>query len=160
MLSIIVALDSNNLIGAANKLPWHLPADLKHFKNTTIGKTVIMGRKTFDSMGKPLRERRNIVITRNKNFVATGCEVVSSLDEAIKLCQNEKEVFLIGGAEIIKHALPLCNKLYLTRIYHEFEGDTFLNDLDLSKWRLVDEQDHEADDKNKWSFSFYTYVPK
>lgn len=160
MLSIIVALDSNNLIGSNNKLPWHLPADLKNFKNITIGKTVIMGRKTYESIGKPLKERRNIVITRSKNYIAMGCEVVTSLEESIELSKNDSEVFIIGGAQIIQQALPLCSKLYFTRIYHEFEGDTFLNDLDLSKWRLVSEQNHEADEKNKWSYSFYIYVPK
>ncbi|RZL54772.1 MAG: dihydrofolate reductase, partial [Pedobacter sp.] len=113
-VSIVVAVSENNAIGKDNQLLWHLPADLKHFKEITTGHPIIMGRKTYDSIGRPLPNRRNIVITRTTNLSIENVEVVNTLEEAISLCKDEKEIFIIGGAEIYKHALPLTNRIYLT----------------------------------------------
>jgi dihydrofolate reductase len=153
-ISIIVATDSNNLIGNNNQLPWHLPADLKHFKNITTGHTIIMGRKTYDSIGKALPNRKNIVITRNTNYTLPDAEVVNSLQEALQNRVGEGEVFIIGGSQIFNEALPLTNKLYLTIIHHTFHGDTWLPKLDLSKWKLLKKEFFQPDEKNIYSYSF------
>src|ERR1700749_3703820 len=121
IVSIVVAISQNHVIGKDNKLLWYLPNDLKHFKDITTGHTVIMGRKTYESVGKPLPNRRNIIITR-QNITIEGCEVVSSIEEAIKLCQTEQEVFIVGGAEIYKQSLPLVNRIYLTIVHHSFDA--------------------------------------
>ena len=157
MLSLIVAVDENNLIGNNNQLPWHLSADLKYFKSVTMGKPIIMGRKTFDSIGKPLPGRKNIIITRNNNFKAAGCEVYTDINEAIKNCEPEEECFVIGGAELFRIALPLANKLYLTKIHHQFEGDTFFPALENRIWKLTDADHHLKDEKNKYDYSFFIY---
>src|SRR5258708_7509586 len=128
MISIIVALSENNLIGVNNQLPWRLSADLKRVKAITMGHPLIMGRKTFESIGKPLPGRTNIVITRNKDFKADGCFVVSSLKEAIEKAKDDSEIFIFGGGEIFREALPIVNKIYMTRIHHHFEGDTYFSD--------------------------------
>lgn len=125
MISLIVAHDKNRVIGFENKMPWHLPGDLKYFKETTMGKPMIMGRKTFESIGKPLPGRRNIVITRNKNYHAEGIEVVTSLDEAIELAGNVEEIMIIGGEQIFKLTLDKADRLYITYIDYEFKGDTY-----------------------------------
>ena len=122
-----------------------------------MGKTVVMGRKTFDSMGKPLPGRRNIVITRNHNFNAEGCEIVGSVIQSISLFKDEEEAFIIGGAEIFKQAIPVCTKLYLTKIHYAFEGDTYFPEIDLDKWKLISETHHLADEKNKFDYSFLVY---
>src|SRR5690606_5122657 len=141
-LSIIVAVSANNAIGKNNQLLWHLPADLKHFKNITSGHTIIMGRKTYESIGKPLPHRRNIVITRQPQLQLAGVEIVHSLDEALALCQNEAEVFVIGGAEIYRQALPLCQRIYLTRVHKHFDGDAFFPELDYETWQEIEKEDH------------------
>lgn len=153
--SIIVAIAQNHAIGKNNQLLWHMPNDLKHFKTITSGHTVIMGRKTYDSVGKPLPNRRNIVITRQKIDIA-GCEVVNSLDEAIALCKNEKEIFIVGGAEIYRQAMPVTNRIYLTIIHHDFDGDTFFPEIDESKWEETEREDYQPDEKNKFAYSFIT----
>ncbi|HPK06008.1 MAG TPA: dihydrofolate reductase [Bacteroidales bacterium] len=160
MLSIIAAVSDNNIIGNNNKLPWHLPADLKYFKNTTMGHALIMGRKTFESFGKPLKGRHSIVITRQKKWSYEGVEVAHSLDEAIAKTDNQKEVFVIGGAEIYKQALPLCNKMYLTIVHHNFDGDTSFPPVDFSEWKLEKDEKHLQDDKNPYPYSFRTYIRK
>ncbi|GGG13955.1 dihydrofolate reductase [Lysinibacillus alkalisoli] len=124
MISLIVAHDNNRVIGHQNKMPWHLPGDLQYFKKQTLGKPVIMGRKTFESIGKPLPERRNIVITRDKFYDAEGVALASSLEEALKLAGNVDEIMVIGGEQIFTQALPLAERIYVTKINHEFEGDT------------------------------------
>ena len=121
-LSIVVAMDNNGLIGKDNQLPWHLPADLAYFKKITTGKSILMGRKTYDSIGRPLPNRRNIVITRNTKIIIPECEVVSSIDDALLLTENEKEVMVIGGASLCEQLLPKVNRLYITRIDSEFEA--------------------------------------
>ncbi len=155
-VSLIVAVSQNNVIGKDNRLPWHLPEDLKYFKNTTWAMPIVMGRKTWESLGKPLPGRTNIVITRNNGFKADGAVVVNSLEEAEKIAreQDTKELFIIGGAEIFNMALPLANRLYLTRIHHEFEGDVFFPPVDETKWKLVFRRDCQPDEKNKYAYSF------
>lgn len=156
-LSIIVAADKNRGIGLNNRLPWYLPADLKYFKAVTSGHTVIMGRKTFDSMGKALPNRRNIVVTRQEKLQYENIEIAHSLEEAIELCSNEEETFVIGGSEIFKQALPLANTLYLTDIHHSFESDTFFPDIDKNRWKEIKREDKQPDEKNLFPYSFLVY---
>jgi dihydrofolate reductase len=157
-ITIVVAIAANNAIGKNNQLLWHLPADLKHFKTITSGHTVIMGRKTFDSVGKPLPNRRNIVVTRQTDLELDGVEVVNSLDKAMELCQNEAQVFIIGGAEIYRQALPLTTKIELTRVHQEFDADTFFPEIDLTTWEEVWKEDHLPDEKNKYAYTYSTLV--
>ena len=156
VISIVVAIAENNAIGKNNQLLWHLSADLKHFKEITSGHTIIMGRKTYDSIGKPLPNRRNIVISRNPNLNLQGVEIVGSLNEAIALCTNEKEVFIIGGAEIYKQSLPIINKIYLTTVHQTFEADAFFPALNTTEWKETDREQHQADEKNKLDYTFST----
>lgn len=155
-VSLIVAVSQNNVIGKDNRLPWHLPEDLKYFKNTTWAMPIVMGRKTWESLGKPLPGRTNIVITRNNGFKADGAVVVNSLEEAERIAreQDTKELFIIGGAEIFNMALPLANRLYLTRIHHDFEGDVFFPPVDETQWKLAFRRDCQPDEKNKYAYSF------
>jgi dihydrofolate reductase len=155
IVSQIAAMSENHVIGKNNQLLWHMPNDLKHFKNTTSGHTVIMGRKTFDSVGKPLPKRRNIVITRQA-IAIEGCEVANSVEAALALCKDEAEVFIVGGAEIYKLALPLTNRIYLTIIHQHFEGDSFFPALDENEWKEVQRNDYQPDDKNPLPYSFIT----
>ncbi len=155
-ISLIVALDENNGIGLNNGLPWHLPADLAHFKATTLGKPIIMGRKTFESIGRPLPGRLNIVLSQ-KQFKAPGVTVVSSLDEALDVAHDAPEVMVIGGTAIFKAALPYAHRLYLTRVHHVCEADVFFPELKLSEWHLLHEELREADEKNAYDMSFCTY---
>lgn len=154
IVSIIVAIDENKGIGKNNQLLWHLPNDLKFFKKTTSGHTVIMGRKTFDSIGKPLPNRRNIVISRNKDLKIEGAEVYNSIDEALTTCQQEQEVFIVGGAEIYKQALPLTNKFYITKVHHEFDADTFFNNLNLNELNELWREENYADEKHLYDYTF------
>lgn len=154
-IAIAVATGENKEIGKNNQLLWHMPADLKFFKQTTSGHTVIMGRKTFDSVGKPLPNRRNIVITRDTDLRIAGAEVVNSLDEALSITQNEeKPVFIIGGAEIYRQALPKTDLLYLTTIHHQFDADTFFPEFDRNEWEVLSSEPHQADEKNKYDYTF------
>ncbi|SOD14669.1 dihydrofolate reductase [Pedobacter xixiisoli] len=155
-ITIVVAVSENNAIGKDNQLLWHLPADLKHFKNKTTGKTIIMGRKTYNSIGKPLPNRRNIVITRQRGLQLAGIEVVNSLEEAISICKADEEVFIIGGAEIYRQALPLVHKIELTRVHQEFEADAFFPELASETWKEVWKEDHLPDEKNKFAYTFST----
>ena len=158
MISLIVAVSKNGIIGNKGRLPWHLPADLKRFKQLTMGHPILMGRKTFESVGKPLPGRTNIVITRQPDFQACGATMVHSLKEALLLCENEKEVFVIGGAEIYRQALPFADRIYLTKIHNDFEGDRRLFDLDTSVWREIAREDHAPDVDNPYPYSFLTLV--
>jgi dihydrofolate reductase len=157
ILSIIVAIAKNHAIGKDNKLLWYLPNDLKHFKDVTTGHTVIMGRKTFDSVGKPLPKRRNIVVTRQAISIE-GYEVVPSIEAAIELCKAEDEVFVVGGAEIYRQSIPLTDRIYLTIVDQDFEGDTFFPELNPDEWQEKDREDFEPDEKNKYKYSFITLV--
>ncbi len=155
-LSIVVAIAENRAIGKNNQLLWHLPADLKHFKQITSGHTIIMGRKTYDSIGKPLPNRRNIVITRQSGLQIEGVEVVGSLEEAIALCKAENEVFVIGGAEIYQTALPLTQKIYLTTIHESFEADAFFPEINANEWLETEKESHDPDEKNALGYTFST----
>ncbi len=154
MIRIIVAMSKNRVIGNNNQLIWKLSSDLKRFKELTTGNSVVMGRKTFESIGKPLPNRRNIIITRNNNYVAEGCDIVSSLEEALLLTNNN--CFIIGGGEIYKQSLDLADKIYLTLVHKEFEGDTQFPELD-KKWAKISRKDFEADEKNEYKYSFIEY---
>ncbi|MFN2341004.1 MAG: dihydrofolate reductase [Halanaerobium sp.] len=160
-LSIIAAMDQNQLIGTQGEIPWELPADLKYFKQITMGSPVIMGRKTFESIGFPLPGRKNIIITRKENYSAEGCEVVHSPAEILNSFLNEeKEAFIIGGAEIYRHFLAYCNKLYLTIIDHEFSGDTYFPEIDWKNWLQIQEKKGTSDSNNPYKYSFYVYQRK
>lgn len=159
MLSIIVAIDKNRGIGLKNGLPWKLPADLKHFKEVTMGHPIIMGRKTHESIGRALPGRKNIIITRNEQYVAEGCEVVYALDEALKLVGND-DAFVIGGAEIFRQALPLAQKMYITEIRNEFPCDVFFPEFDTSEWREVERTQGVKDEKNPYEYYFVVYERK
>ena len=153
-LSIVVAMDDNRLIGSKNQLPWHLPADLAYFKKLTTGKSILMGRKTYDSIGRPLPNRRNIVITRNANISIPGCEVVSSIDYALELTKEDPEVMVIGGASLCEQLLPKINRLYITKIDGEFEGDVFFPKYDDFDWLEVSCESHPKDNSNAYSYKF------
>ncbi len=164
-ISIIVAVAENGVIGKNNDLPWHLPKDMKYFRDTTMGHCVIMGRKNYDSIPlkyRPLEGRTNIIVTRQKNFKAENCIVVNSIEDALEVAKkkNESEVFVIGGAEVFKHTINIADKLYYTRIYNSFEGDVYFPKLDLSKWNLLSKKDVSTDEKNKFPFSFCVYERK
>lgn len=153
-LSIIVAITSNGGIGKNNELLWHLKADLKHFKAITTGHTILMGRKTFESIGRPLPNRRNIVISSQNAFAIDGVEVFHSLEEALEAVKSEEEVFIIGGGEIYRQTMPLASKLYLTVVEREYEADTFFPEIDYSQWKeLSSERLYEGDLK----FSFKAF---
>lgn len=156
MISIIVAIASNNMIGSANSMPWHLPEDFRHFKQVTMGKAVIMGRKTYESIGRPLPGRRNIVITRNTALRIEGCEMASSLDEAIALCNPTEENFIIGGGEIYRQAMPLADKLYITHIAAEFEGDTRFPTIG-PEWKEIAREEFPCGEKFPHPFAFVDY---
>lgn len=157
--SIIVAADENNAIGKDNNLLCHLPNDLKYFKFVTEGYPVIMGRKTFESLPKgALPNRRNIVITRNKDLQFDRCEMVSSIQEAIALCKDEPQIFFIGGGTIYREVMSIADKLYLTRIQHVFEGaDTFFPEIKADEWKEIFREDHQPDERHKYGYSFITF---
>lgn len=155
IITLIAAVSANNVIGKNNQLIWHLPSDLKHFKQLTSGHAVFMGRKTYDSIGKALPNRRNIVISRTiKNL--EGCEVVVSLKEGFKLCADEEVVYVIGGAEIYREALPLADQIQLTRVHQDFDGDTFFPEINPKQWREIKREDFNPDEKNAYAYSFIT----
>lgn len=154
-VTIVVAIAENYAIGKNNQLLWHMPADLKHFKNITTGHTVIMGRKTYDSVGKPLPNRRNIIVTR-QDIKIEGCEVVKSIEDALALCANEDEVFIVGGAEIYKLAMSKTDRIYLTIIHHSFDADTLFPEIDYMEWKETAREDHRPDERNKFPYSFIT----
>ncbi|MEX2589969.1 MAG: dihydrofolate reductase [Chitinophagales bacterium] len=156
-ISSIAAVSENNAIGKDNDLMWHLPDDLKFFKKHTLGHPVIMGRKTYDSMGKPLPKRSNIVLTRDKNFNAEGVEVFHDIATAIDRAKeiDGEEIFIIGGANIYKQSLDYCNRLYLTRIHAPFDGDVFFPEIDESKWKTIEKEFHPTDERHAQAFTFY-----
>jgi dihydrofolate reductase len=157
LVTIIAAMSENRIIGRAGSLPWHLPADLKRFKSLTAGHTVIMGRKTFESIGRPLPDRRCIVVTRNADYRAEGVVVVLSLEDALQQVADDEEVFIIGGGEIYRHALSLADRLELTIVHAEVEGDTRFPAIDLKDWTLISEEHHEADAQHAYPYTFRRY---
>ncbi len=158
--AIIVAVAQNQTIGKNNGLIWHLSADLKRFKALTTGHAIIMGRKTFESIGKPLPNRTSIIITRQKDYKQDSCIVVHSIQEALEAVKNQEKVFIIGGGTIYKEAIPQADELFLTLVHHDFEGDTFFPEIKKSEWEQVRREDHLADEKNEYAYSFIDYKRK
>ena len=158
MINVIVAKASNNVIGAKNELIWHLPNDLKHFKNLTSGHPIIMGRKTFESLGRPLPNRTNIVITRDKNWQAENIEKEFSLEKAIESAKKiNEDIYIIGGGNIYKQAMEFADVLYITEVHHEFEGDTYFPEIDEEVWEEVDRENFMKDEKHSYAYSYVTY---
>ena len=159
MIIIIAAIGLNNELGKDNDLIWHLPADLKRFKEVTSGHAIIMGRNTFESIGKPLPNRRSIIITRNTSYKKEGCDVVHSLEEAINLIKDQKNAFIIGGAQIYKEAIEkqLVDQLDITKVHQNFEADVFFPTIDQSVWEEISEETFLPDDKNQYTYSFISY---
>lgn len=156
-LEIVVAVDENWGIGKDNQLLWHLPADLKHFKNITSGHPVVMGRKTYESIGRALPNRRNVVISRQTSLQIEGVEVVHSLEEALALLAQEAVVFIIGGAQIYRESIQKVDKIHLTKVHHLFNADAFFPALDPQVWEETNRETHQPDEKNAFSYTFSTY---
>lgn len=154
ILSFVVAMARNGVIGRDNQLPWRLPADLRHFKAITMDKPVVMGRKTFDSIGRPLPGRANIVVTRDPAYRAEGCRVVHSIEAALAAAGDAAEVMIIGGADFYRQLLPRADRIYLTFIDAEFEGDTWFPELDPARWQERSREDHAPDEQNPYPYSF------
>ena len=159
-LTIIAAASINNVIGFDNKLIWNIPKDLKRFKELTQGHSVIMGRKTFESLTSPLPNRRNIVVTRNKVYSPEGIEVFSSIEDAIDVCKDDLQPFIIGGGEIYSQTINLVDKIELTRVYKDYQGDAFFPDIPLDKFELASELVNYLDDDSNTKYSFLTYIKK
>ena len=155
-IAIVVAVADNGVIGRDGDLPWRLPADLKHFKRLTLGHTVIMGRRTYASIGKPLPKRRNLVLSRDPDFAPPGVEIARSLDSAFQLSSGES-AFVIGGAGVFAEALPQAQILHWTQVHAEVVGDVFFPEVDWSEWRLVSEEHHEADERHAHAYTFRRY---
>ena len=159
-LTIIAAASTNNVIGFNNKLIWNIPNDLKRFKELTLGHSVIMGRKTFESLPNPLPKRRNIIVTKNKDYSRNGIEVTSNIEDAIDLCKSDSQPFIIGGGEIYSQTIEIVDKIELTRVYKDYQGDAFFPDIPLDKFELANELVNYLDDDNGTKYSFLTYIRK
>lgn len=155
-VSLIAAMGRHRVIGLNNKLPWRLPADMSHFRSLTLGKPVLMGRKTHQSIGQPLSGRTNLVLSRDPDFRAVGCVVVGNLEAALAECRSAPEVMVIGGADCYAQALAHAGRMYLTYIDHGFEGDQYFPLFDEDEWRELDRGEHEPDDKNRYRYTFVT----
>ena len=162
LISAIVAKAKNNVIGKDNDIPWYLPADLKYFKKVTINHHIVMGRKVYQSIGKPLPKRTNVIITRNPFFIVSNCFIANSIEEAISMAQEngDEEAMIIGGGEIYKQTMELWDRLYLTEVDADVEGDVYFPELDYSQWNLVSKEDHQKDEKNEYDYSFHIYDRK
>ncbi len=154
MMSLIVAMDDAGLIGRDNDLPWRLPSDLAFFKRTTMGKPIIMGRKTYESIGKPLPGRENVVITRQAGYSVTGCTVVESLEAACAHCESVPECVIIGGAQIYAQALNLVQRMYITRVHAHLQGDAWFPEVDWTKWKRIASEPVTADERNIYHHTF------
>ncbi|GMA61289.1 dihydrofolate reductase [Alicyclobacillus fastidiosus] len=159
MLSLLVAMSENHVIGKDGKLPWHLPSDLKFFKDLTMGQTVVMGRKTYLAIGRPLPGRRNVVLTRDRTFFVDGCEVIHSLQELQPFVRSEEEVFVIGGAGVFSQVMRDATKLYLTVIWHRFVGDVKF-EFYPADWELVSRTKGTVDEKNQYAHDFFTFIKR
>lgn len=159
MITIIAAIGNNNELGKGNDLIWHLPADLQRFKKRTTGHAIIMGRNTFESIGKPLPNRRSIIITRNTSYQKEGCEIVHSLEDAIKLIEDQDDAFIIGGAQIYKEAMEknVVDQLDITKVHQDFDADVFFPTIDSKTWKEVSREDFSPDEKNLYTYSFINY---
>ncbi|MDT8453500.1 MAG: type 3 dihydrofolate reductase [Gammaproteobacteria bacterium] len=160
IVSIIAAMDKNRLIGRDNDLPWRLPSDLAHFKRVTMNKPILMGRKTYDSIGRPLPGRKNIVLTRDENLKIEGVTVVNSLDEVMSAVRDADELMVIGGSEVYERVLPRTQRMYLSFIDGEFEGDAWFPEFDEHDWEVVESRDQPADEKGAPGCRFVTYQRK
>jgi len=160
MISLIWAMDKNRVIGNANAIPWNMPIDMKRFVALTKGRPVIMGRKTFQSIGKALPNRTNIIVTTDRKFTAHDCIVAHSVDAAIDVAGHDDEIMVIGGADIYRQFLPRAERLYITIIEHEFDGDAHFPEFDIDEWIEIEKEKHAADDKNKFDCTFLTYQRK
>lgn len=156
-ITLIVAAAENNAIGKNNQMLWHLPNDFKYFKKNTLAHSVVMGRKTFESIGKPLPERRNIILTRDMNFTHEEVDVANSINEVLNYCRDEREIFIIGGAEIYKQTLPLADKILLTLVHTTIDGDAYFPELLNHEWKLVSADKHEKDEKHAFDYTFEVY---
>jgi dihydrofolate reductase len=162
-IAIIAAMGENRAIGNHGKIPWHLPADFKRFKEITFGHPVVMGRKTFESIGKPLPGRMNIVITHDEAYKADGISVAHSLQQAFEIASKSMQsegpgsIFVLGGAQIYALALPMANKIYLTQVHGTFDGDAFFPEFPAEKWKLASSEPHQKDEKNALDFDFLVY---
>jgi dihydrofolate reductase len=157
-LSLLVAMAKNRVIGRNNRLPWHLPADLKHFKFLTMGQTIVMGRKTFESIGKPLPGRANIIITHQTDYEVLGATVVNSLENALMICEetstDNSENFIIGGEKLYRQTLKLCQRIYITEIQRDFEGDVYFPEFDLTDWKETQRDKRISDNDDRLEFHF------
>jgi dihydrofolate reductase len=155
-VSIIVAVAENNIIGKRNSLPWYLPADLKHFKEITLGHHILMGQNTYASIGKPLPGRTTIILSNKTDYKQVGCVVVNTPDEAIKTAEKsgEKELMICGGGQVYKAFLPFADKIYLTKVHHKFDGDIYFPEINMKKWKVVSRESHEPDQKNTFAYDF------
>ena len=158
-ITIIAAIAKNNALGKDNDLIWHLPADLKRFKKVTTGHYILMGRNTFESIGRPLPNRTTIIITRNKNYFKEGCLIANSLEEAIEMANKEKHIFIIGGAQIYKETMAkdLVDQLDITLVHNKFDADVYFPEIDTNIWKEVVREDFKADEKNDYDYSFISY---
>jgi dihydrofolate reductase len=155
-IAAIFAMSDNRVIGKDNQLPWRLPADMRHFKKITMGKPILLGRKTYESIGHALPGRCNVVITRDIHFQAPGCVVANSLETALLAADYSEEIIVIGGAILYQHLLPRTHRLYMTLIHHQFDGDTYFPELNMTEWQEVEREDHHADAENQYDYSFIT----
>jgi dihydrofolate reductase len=154
LISLIAAVANNGVIGVDNSLPWRLPADLQHFKSITMGKPIIMGRRTWESLPGLLPGRRHIVITHNRDYRADGCELVHSVDEALEIAGDVPEVMIVGGGGLYQQTLPRADRLYLTRVDADLKGDTYFPEIDRNEWLEVSRDSHPADERNQFAYSF------
>lgn len=161
-ISIIAAIAENNAIGKHQQLLWHMPFDMKRFKDLTTGSAVVMGRKTFESLPKgALPNRKNVILTTLPEAGYSNCFACESMHDALNLCEKEDEVFMIGGAMVYQQALKIADKMYITRVHHIFEdADTFFPEIDYTEWEIVEEQDYPADETHKYPYTFFTYIRK
>ena len=160
MIILIAAVAENYALGKNNDLLWHLPNDFKHFKETTSGHYIIMGRKTFESFPKPLPNRTHVIISRQKNYQHEGCIVVHDLEQAISICPKDENIYIIGGGEIYKQSILIADQLEITRVHHSFDADVFFPEIDVKIWHLTLESTHCKDEKHLFDYSFQTYVRK
>lgn len=158
-ISLVAAASENNVIGDENEIPWHLPDDMKFFREITEGKPIVMGRKTFESIGRPLPKRHNIIISRQHDYDAPGCDVVSSLEEALELAEEDHsdEICVIGGGQIYKQAMELADRIYLTRVHATVDGDTFFPEIHEEDWEEVHREEHPKDSQHDYAFTIIHY---
>ena len=160
LISIIAAMAENRVIGIDNRLPWRLPADLKHFKSLTVGKPIVMGRKTWESLPGLLPDRPHIVVTTHSDYQAEGCTVVNSIDQALAVAGGVDEIMIVGGAAFYEQMIPKADRMYLTLVHTEVEGDAWFPAFDWSNWREISKEEHVADDKNPYNYTFLTMERK